>query len=108
MSKMDAFTVKTLLSALANGASQDDVADLYKQFNEHEGGPTEESVKFFNDNEGKLVSIEGNIGLRGTVVALNTSTSGLYPGYMFPIYVDLENGKGRYEYTLSQLKVVEK
>lgn len=110
---MDKFTAEQLITALKNGGESDKVADLYKQIKGvNEEGPTEEQVKFFIENEGKVVSIKGT-NMTGLVVRLNTSTRGFYPGGRYPIYVKIlsdtrqVDSVGRtFEYGIDQLEVL--
>lgn len=110
---MDQFTAGQLLSALKNGGDSDGVATLYKQIKgANEEGPNEEQVKFFLENEGKVVIIKGT-GMSGIVTRLNTSTRGFYPGGRYPIYVKIltdnrteHNSVGQtFEYDIDQLEV---
>lgn len=106
---MDKFTANMLLEVAK--IDNDTGADLYKEFNVVEGGPTQEAYDFFIANKGKLVQINGT-NMYGYVKELNTSTRGFYPGYRYPIYVKICKDErtefsalGKtFEYSLDQLK----
>lgn len=101
---LDSFTAGMLLEALSKGADVNEVADLYKTFNTEEGGPTEEQIQWFNEHQDKEVLCFGE--QKGTVHKLNQSSSGLYYGRRYPIYVKLDGGK-IYEYGIENLTLVE-
>lgn len=100
---LDSFTAGMLLEALSKGADNNEVADLYKAFNTEEGGPTEEQIQWFNENQGKEVLCFGE--RKGVVHSLNKSDSGLYYGKRYPIYVKLDSGD-IYEYGIENLTLV--
>lgn len=100
---LDSFTAGVLLDALSKGAEMNEVADLYRTVNTEEGGPTEEQVQWFNQNQGKEVLCFGE--RKGVVHSLNSSDSGLYYGKRYPIYVKFNNDD-IYEYGIENLTLV--
>lgn len=102
MSKMDSFTSAALLSAVANGADNNEVADLYKAFSsEQTDGPSPKAIEWFNLNKGRKVRLLG--GNVGTLESLNESTCGLYNGERYPFKIRLENGE-LYDYGMDSIE----
>jgi hypothetical protein len=107
---MDNFTTNVLLQ-VAN-TDQEFAADLYKELSSGGGNPpSEEQIKWFYENEGKLVNVGGHVG---QVVDLNTSSHGLYEGGRYPINVKIISSVrhptaigNTYEYDTDQLELVE-
>ena len=103
---MDKFTAEAILNAaLTDGVDNDAVADLYKTFSVEEGGPSEEAQRWYSANSSARVQIL-DLDKYGQVVGLNKSTSGLYPGSRYPIYVKLDGYNETFEYDETQLTVV--
>ena len=102
---MDSFTVKSLPDHSGIVDSLNEVSYLYRDFNQGEGGPSQDAIDFFNANKHKMVRVTGARKI-GVVVKLNESTRGLYPGSKYPIYVNFPETGNTFEYELESLEVV--
>lgn len=102
---LDSTTAGALLNALHNGADVNDVADLYREFNTQEGGPTPEAIAWYNENKNRMVRIKGT-EWTGEVVGLNEADSGIYNGKRFPIFLKQTHSGKTYEYQLDQLTLI--
>lgn len=65
-----------------------DVVDIIKEL-PSSNGPSETARKFFELNQGKRVKVKST-SYTGTLIKLNESTQGFYPGSLFPFYVRIE------------------
>lgn len=105
---MDSTTAGFLLAA-AKPSNVEEVSSLYKSLNKESGGPSQEAIDFFEKNKGKQckVKLTSHVGL---VHDLNSSTSGIYPGSRYPIYVEItsDTAKGSvFEYDFKDLEIIE-
>lgn len=101
---MDPVTAGLLLSAITDG-EVGEALTLHRELSNTDGGPSKEAIDFYEKHQGKRCKIK-NTAHVGTIVGLNKSTSGFYPGSRYPIHVKVDAGY-KFEYDFSQIEIIE-
>lgn len=110
---VDSFTASMFLKAVSTGgpAAIDAVADMYKQVTSNDEGPTKEQAAAVNAMMNMRCKI--NYGsYTGTVIGLNSSTGGFYPGGRYPVIVKIDKTQDGatnqvFEYGLDEVILLE-
>ena len=101
---MDHITAGFLIGAALNGADNDKVADLYKMFNDG-SGPSQEDVEKIKSLIGRKCTVSW--GVPGTIVGVNTTSSGIYNGGKYPLLVKQDKTGKVFEYGFDGFKLIE-
>ena len=101
---MGSITSGILLSAAMNGADNDRTADLYKMFNDG-SGPSQETIQKIEGMIRRKCTVSWDIP--GTVVGVNTSSSGIYNGGRYPLLVRQDKTGQVFEYDFDGFKLIE-
>lgn len=88
---MDKMTSSLLLNAALNGGNNNHIADLYKELNKDEGGPSKADSNWVISHIGRRMKF--NDTYHGIVESLNTASSGLYPGSRYPAWCRMDDGE---------------
>lgn len=86
----DTFTAEIAISALVNEPTEENSNNIHTLLKElsDQGGPSQEAIDFFKQNENKQCLIK-HTSYKGLIVRLNTANGGFYPGSLFPIKVKI-------------------